>query len=60
MSCLVKTRLWIDLYYFQNMSVKEIGRILGYSQSWVKIHLFRARKQVAKLLKERGYEDEIF
>jgi len=45
---------------FQNMSVKEIGHILGYSQSWVKIHLFRARKQVAKLLKERGYEDDIF
>ncbi|WP_312251780.1 sigma-70 family RNA polymerase sigma factor [Streptococcus parasuis] len=50
----------IDLYYFQNMSVKGIGHILGYSQSWVKIHLFRARKQVAKFLKERGYEDDIF
>ncbi|HFI0256428.1 TPA: RNA polymerase sigma factor [Streptococcus suis] len=34
----------IDLYYFQNMSVKEIAHILGHSQSWVKIHLFRGRK----------------
>lgn len=50
----------IDLYYFQNMSVKEIAHILGHSQSWVKIHLFRGRKQMARLLKEKGYEDENF
>lgn len=54
-----KDKVVIDLYYFQNMSVKEIAHILGYSQSWVKIHLFRGRKQVAKLLRERGYKDEI-
>lgn len=50
----------IDLYYFQDMSVKEIAHILGYSQSLVKINLYRGRKLLGKLLKERGYEYENF
>lgn len=41
----------IDLYYFQDMSVKEIAHILGYSQSLVKINLYRGRKLLAKKLK---------
>ncbi|MGQ7452518.1 RNA polymerase sigma factor [Streptococcus suis] len=50
----------IDLYYFQDMSVKEIAHILGYSQSLVKINLYRGRKLLGKLLKEKGYEYENF
>ncbi|HFI0422871.1 TPA: RNA polymerase sigma factor, partial [Streptococcus suis] len=50
----------IDLYYFQDMSVKEIAHILGYSQSLVKINLYRGRKLLAKNLKEKGYEYENF
>lgn len=50
----------IDLYYFQDMSVKEIAHILGYSQSLVKINLYRGRKILAKNLKEKGYEYENF
>ncbi|HEM6090100.1 TPA: sigma-70 family RNA polymerase sigma factor [Streptococcus suis] len=50
----------IDLYYFQDMSVKEIAHILGYSQSLVKINLYRGRKLLAKMLKEKGYEYENF
>ncbi len=38
----------IDLYYFQDMSVKEIAHILGAGQSWVKISLYRGRKLLAK------------
>lgn len=48
----------IDLYYFQDMSVKEIAHILGYSQSLVKIILYRGRKQLRKILEERGYDYE--
>ncbi|NQJ73684.1 sigma-70 family RNA polymerase sigma factor [Streptococcus suis] len=50
----------IDLYYFQDMSVKEIAHILGYSQSLVKINLYRGRKQLRKILEERGYDYEDF
>ncbi|HFU4024927.1 TPA: RNA polymerase sigma factor [Streptococcus suis] len=50
----------IDLYYFQNMSVKEVAAILGRSQSWVKITLYRGRNQLRKLLEERGYGYEDF
>ncbi|MDW8704870.1 sigma-70 family RNA polymerase sigma factor [Streptococcus suis] len=50
----------IDLYYFQDMSVKAIVHILGYSQSLVKINLYRGRKLLAKNLKEKGYEYENF
>ncbi|HEL9599257.1 TPA: sigma-70 family RNA polymerase sigma factor [Streptococcus suis] len=48
----------IDLYYFQDMSVKEVAHILGTGQSWVKIILYRGRKQLRKILKERGYDYE--
>ncbi|HFI0563379.1 TPA: RNA polymerase sigma factor [Streptococcus suis] len=50
----------IDLYYFQDMSVKEIAHIFGYSQSLVKINLYRGRKQLRKILEERGYSYEDF
>ncbi|MFM0611969.1 RNA polymerase sigma factor [Streptococcus suis] len=50
----------IDLYYFQDMSIKEIAHILGAGQSWVKISLYRGRKQLRKILEERGYDYEDF
>lgn len=50
----------IDLYYFQDMSIKEIAHILGAGQSWVKISLYRGRKQLRKALEERGDEYEDF
>ncbi len=55
-----KYQLVIDLFYFQEMSVQEIAHILGNSQSLVKINLYRGRKQLAKLLKKKGYDDENF
>ncbi|MEW4354245.1 sigma-70 family RNA polymerase sigma factor [Streptococcus pneumoniae] len=51
-------QLVIDCYYFQEMTVKEVGQVLGKSQSWVKISLYRGRKKLAALLKEKGYDDE--
>ncbi|HEL2738080.1 TPA: sigma-70 family RNA polymerase sigma factor [Streptococcus suis] len=50
----------IDLYYFQDMSVKEVAHILGTGKSWVKIILYRGRKQLRKILEERGYDYEDF
>ncbi|HFI0235185.1 TPA: RNA polymerase sigma factor [Streptococcus suis] len=50
----------IDLYYFQGMTVKEVATVLGRSQSWVKITLYRGRKQLRKTLEERGYDYEDF
>ncbi|HEL2057213.1 TPA: RNA polymerase sigma factor [Streptococcus suis] len=55
-----KYRQVIDLYYFQDMSVKEMAHILGTGQSWVKITLYRGRKQLRKILEERGYDYEDF
>lgn len=52
-------QLVIDLFYFQDMSIKEIARILGKSQSSIKINLYRGRKQLGKILKERGYNGDI-
>lgn len=50
----------IDLYYFQDMTVKEVATVLGRSQSLVKITLYRGRNQLRKALEERGYEYEDF
>lgn len=55
-----KYRQIIDLYYFQDMTTKEVATVLGKSQSWVKISLYRGRKQLEKLLEERGYSYEDF
>lgn len=43
------------LYYYNDMSVKEISKQLNMSNSKVKIILFRIRKKLRKALKERGY-----
>ncbi|HFI0352712.1 TPA: RNA polymerase sigma factor [Streptococcus suis] len=50
----------IDLYYFQDMTTKEVATVLGRSRSWVKISLYRGRKQLRKILEERGYDYEDF
>lgn len=55
-----KYQMVLDLYYFQELSVKEIAEILGTSQSLVKVNLYRGRKQLAKLLNEKGYHYEDF
>lgn len=56
-----KYQLPLELFYFQDFSVKEIGHILSISQSKVKIDLMRGRHQLKKIIEERGltYEDLI-
>ena len=43
-------RLVIDLYYFQQFSIKEIAQLLGIRQASVKMRLSRTRKQLKKRL----------
>lgn len=44
------------LYYYENKNVKEISMIHNISKSKVKTTLFRIRKKLQKVLKERGYD----
>ncbi|PZA11358.1 RNA polymerase subunit sigma [Rhodopseudomonas palustris] len=46
----------INLVYYHEMSVEEVGRIVGIPQSTVKTRMFYARKQLAELLKRHGVE----
>jgi RNA polymerase sigma-70 factor (ECF subfamily) len=44
----------INLVYYHEKSVEEVGRIIGIPQSTVKTRMFYARKQLAELLKSHG------
>lgn len=55
-----KYRLVIDLYYFQDFSIKEVSKILGITSSNVKVDLMRGRRELKKLLEREGYYYEDF
>jgi RNA polymerase sigma-70 factor (ECF subfamily) len=46
----------IDLVYYHEKSVEEVGQIIGIPQATVKTRMFYARKHLAELLKEAGFE----
>jgi RNA polymerase sigma-70 factor (ECF subfamily) len=46
----------INLVYYHEKSVEEVGLIIGIPQSTVKTRMFYARKQLAQLLKSYGVE----
>ena len=48
--------LILDSYYFQDLSTKEIAKLFSISTSKVKITLFRARKQLKKLLEAEDWD----
>ena len=50
-------RLVIHLYYYEDYSVAEIGRILGLTESNVKVRLSRGRQKLKKALQE-VWDDE--
>ena len=52
-----KYRIVIHLYYYEEYSVREIGRILKISEANVKVRLSRGRKMLKDTLKE-GWNDE--
>lgn len=49
-------RSLIDLYYFNDFSIKEISQITGQSQGTIKIRLTRARRNVKKYLEKDNFE----
>lgn len=46
----------IDLVYYHEKSVEEVGQIIGIPQATVKTRMFYARKHLAQLLKQAGFE----
>ncbi len=54
----VTDRLMLRLYLFEDRSYKEISEIAGISEENVRVCVHRARKRLAKLLKERGIDYE--
>lgn len=46
----------IDLVYYHEKSVEEVGQIIGIPQATVKTRMFYARKHLAELLKEAGFD----
>src|SRR5215468_3018726 len=46
----------IDLVYYHEKSVEEVSQIIGIPQATVKTRMFYARKHLAELLKEAGFE----
>ena len=51
-----KLRIPLLLKEVEEMSVEEIARTLGLTQTNVKVRLFRARKKLASMLNETGAE----
>lgn len=43
----------ITLFYYEELSLQEISKVVGIDQNNVKVKLFRARKRLATILKER-------
>lgn len=48
--------LVLDAHYFQDLSIKETAQLLGFSQTQVKVTLFRARQALKKVLEEQGLD----
>lgn len=53
-----KYRLVIHLYYYEDYSVQEIARILGISESNVKVRLSRGRQMLKATLQEVWDDDQ--
>lgn len=51
-------RLMLRLYLFEGRSYKDISRIAGISEENARVCVYRARKRLAKLLKEQGIDYE--
>jgi len=43
----------LTLYYFEELSLEEISKIIGITANNVKVKLFRSRKKLASILKEK-------
>ncbi len=52
----VKYRSVIHLFYYEELSIEEIGRILNAKPSTVRTRLTRAREMLRRMLKEEYYD----
>ena len=52
-----RDRQLVTLAYFNELSLVEVGRIMGIPEANVRVYLHRARKKLRELL--RGHEDEL-
>ncbi|MBI1387753.1 MAG: sigma-70 family RNA polymerase sigma factor [bacterium] len=50
-------RVVLTLYYWEEYSVNEIAERLGWSQTYVKVRLHRARGKLKRLLLQKGMEE---
>ena len=48
------SRAVVTLYYYEDMTVAEIARVLGVAQGTVKSRLSRARSRLKEMLREEG------
>lgn len=53
-----KYRTVLDLFYYEDLSVREIAEVLGVKESLVTTRLSRARAQLRERLKEVWQDDE--
>jgi RNA polymerase sigma-70 factor (ECF subfamily) len=51
-----KDRELIHLFYYENMSIKEISYVTGRKESTIQTQLSRAREKLKRKLEEIGYE----
>ena len=47
-----KYRVVIHIFYYEEMSIEEISKVLGLNPSTVRTHLTRARRKLGKILEE--------
>lgn len=59
MSLPEKYRTPIILFYFEDLSIREIGDVLGLGEGAVKTRLSRGRERLKELLLERGEPNEL-
>lgn len=54
-----KYRAVIHLFYYEELSVEEIGKITNSKASTVRTRLTRARRQLKSLLREKGEDLDV-
>ncbi len=53
-------RTLLHLYYYQELSTREIAQLLGRKESTVRTQLTRARQRLGTILKGEGYNEKAF
>lgn len=55
-----KDRTLLHLYYYQELSTREIAELLGRKEGTVRTQLTRARQRLGTILKGEGYNEKAF